>query len=154
MQPIDEELKKNTDIWYARYVDDILILAPDGYARLIANDIIKSLQSFNLEAYPLAANNSKSKVAPLTESFKFLGYEVNNGKLTIRQESILKFESSLASIFTSCKHKRQKASNDDQKQKSVEFCEWLLNLRITGCIFDGKRRGWVFYFSQITDTSC
>jgi hypothetical protein len=30
-----------------------------------------------------------------------------------------------------------------------KICLWRLNLRITGCIFEEVRRGWVFYFSQI-----
>lgn len=35
----------------------------------------------------------------------------------------------------------------------MELCTWRLNLRITGCIFEGRRLGWVFYFSQMSDTS-
>lgn len=35
--------------------------------------------------------------------------------------------------------------------KPRKICLWRLNLRVTGCIFDGVRKGWVFYFSQIDD---
>src|SRR5690606_30441268 len=39
------------------------------------------------------------------------------------------------------------------KERAEAYCQWKLNLRITGCIFEGKRLGWVAYFSQITTTA-
>jgi hypothetical protein len=30
---------------------------------------------------------------------------------------------------------------------------WKLNVVITGCVFDGQRRGWIHYFSQVDDLS-
>lgn len=39
------------------------------------------------------------------------------------------------------------------KERALAYCQWKLNLRITGCIFEGKRLGWAAYFSQITSTS-
>lgn len=38
-------------------------------------------------------------------------------------------------------------------ERARAYCEWKVNLRITGCFFEGKRRGWASYFSQITSTS-
>jgi hypothetical protein len=45
------------------------------------------------------------------------------------------------------------ARSVEDKQRAIDVCQWRLNLRITGCIFDGKRLGWVFYFSQINETT-
>ena len=50
---------------------------------------------------------------------------------------------SIVSKFTSYKHA---GSNGSIKQLL-----WKVNLRITGCIFDGKRRGWLYFFSEIED---
>lgn len=33
------------------------------------------------------------------------------------------------------------------------YCQWKLDLRITGCIFKGKRLDWAAYSSQITTTA-
>ena len=37
------------------------------------------------------------------------------------------------------------------KAPDVEILKWGLNLRITGCIFNGSKYGWLFFFSQIND---
>ena len=71
----------------------------------------------------------------------------------VRRESVLRFESSIAKIFTAYKHKLAISRSDIDKQRALAYCKWKLNLRITGCIFEGKRLGWAAYFSQVTTTS-
>ena len=153
LMSVDAPFEKRTDIWYKRYVDDILILVPSGAADAILNQIIASLKSLGLTPHPPSEPGSKSRIASLTEPFTFLGYEVTNGAISIRRESVLKFESSIASIFTAYRHKLVRATSPAEKAAAVALCLWRLNLRITGCIFEGRRLGWVFYFSQITTTA-
>lgn len=45
------------------------------------------------------------------------------------------------------------AKNKREKERAIAYCQWKLNLRITGSVFEGKRLGWVSYFSQISTTS-
>ncbi|KJQ06024.1 reverse transcriptase, partial [Enterobacter hormaechei] len=71
----------------------------------------------------------------------------------IKKDSILRFESSLAKIFTAYRHALVRAESKKEKEKALAYCQWKLNLRITGCIFNGKRMGWVAYFSQISTTT-
>lgn len=82
-----------------------------------------------------------------------MGYHIKNRELLIKHESILRFESSLAKIFTAYRHALLQAKNKRDKERAVAYCQWKLNLRITGCVFEGKRLGWVSYFSQITSTA-
>jgi RNA-directed DNA polymerase len=152
LQSVDKAYRSRSDLWYFRYVDDILILTPPGRADAVAKDVVDSLVALGLKPHPPSPTGSKSKIAPLTQPFTFLGYEINNSKISIRRESVLKFESSLASIFTSYRHRLARATKVSDKEQAVALCRWKLNLRITGCIFEGKRLGWVFYFSQITST--
>ncbi|EKN4737431.1 TPA: reverse transcriptase [Yersinia enterocolitica] len=152
LQKVDAEISLVTDIWYKRYVDDILILTPPGRATEIANIIVKKLESIGLSPHPIGNAESKSKVGLLSEPFNFLGYEVSNKGVGIKKDSILRFESSLAKIFTAYRHALAKAKNKNDKQRAIAYCQWKLNLRITGCIFDGKRMGWVAYFSQVSST--
>ncbi|QIA52390.1 reverse transcriptase [Pantoea agglomerans] len=149
----DKDMNATPDIWFMRYVDDILILTPDGQAESIASNVIEKLQHLNLNPHPLNDENSKSKTGSLNESFDFLGYHISQGKLLIKHESILKFEASLAKIFTGYKHALMQAKSKADKERAISYCQWKLNLRITGCVFEGKRLGWVSYFSQITETS-
>lgn len=154
LMSIDSDFQTRGDIWYKRYVDDILVLVPEGFSNTVSDQIIASLELLGLTPHPIDAPGSKSKIGTLTEPFTFLGYEVTDSAISIRPESILKYESSLARIFTAYRHKLVRATNSNEKSFAVALCRWRLNLRITGCIFEGRRLGWVFYFSQITNTSC
>ncbi|MDE2311357.1 MAG: reverse transcriptase [Betaproteobacteria bacterium] len=150
----DRHMASQNEIFYQRYVDDILILCKLGCAEAIAGDAIDFLKKKKLHPHELNASGaSKSSRGTISSEFDYLGYKVFGGKLAIRSPSIQKFESSIAKIFTTYRYQLQRATNDEAKQRTRDVCEWRLNLRITGCIFNGKRLGWVFYFSQITDTT-
>ncbi|ROT43907.1 reverse transcriptase [Pusillimonas sp. NJUB218] len=152
LKNIDAAFMACPSIWYKRYVDDILILAPEGQAKTVANELIASLKNLGLSPHDFGPD-SKSKVASLTQPFGFLGYQIASGQVLVRQESILRFESSLAKIFTAYRHKVATARSHKDLQRARAYCEWKVNLRITGCYFGYKRRGWVSYFSQITSTA-
>lgn len=152
LQDIDSAFKARPGIWYKRYVDDILILAPAGQAMSVACELIGELKKLELNPHEFGSD-SKSKVASLTEPFSFLGYQIDGGSILIRRESILRFESSIAKIFTAYRHKMASARNRADRERAEAYCQWKLNLRITGCIFEGKRLGWAAYFSQITTTA-
>ncbi|WP_300746150.1 RNA-directed DNA polymerase [Pseudomonas sp.] len=152
LQDIDATFKARRSIWYKRYVDDILILAPKGKAKRVADELITALKDLGLSPHDFGPD-SKSKVADLTEPFSFLGYQVDGDQIMIRRESIHRFESSLAKIFTAYRHRVTGPQTNKDRQRARAYCEWKVNLRITGCFFDGKRRGWASYFSQITSTT-
>jgi RNA-directed DNA polymerase len=152
LQGIDTLFESRTGIWYKRYVDDILILGPAGVARSTANELIAELKALKLNPHDFEPG-SKSKVESLTDPFSFLGYQIEGGQVLIRHESILRFESSIAKIFTAYRHKLATARRSADKERALAYCQWKLNLRITGCIFKGKRLGWAAYFCQITTTS-
>lgn len=152
LQDIDSAFKSRPDIWYKRYVDDILILTSKGQSEAVANELITELKNMRLQPHEFGPE-SKSKFAPLTEPFSFLGYQVEGNQIIIRRESILRFESSIAKIFTAYRHKVATARSPKDMERARAYCEWKVNLRITGCFFGGKRRGWASYFSQITSTA-
>ncbi|ATF54675.1 reverse transcriptase [Morganella morganii] len=153
LQKIDEKINLIPNIWYKRYVDDILILTKPGKSAEVADAIIGKLEHIGLSPHPIGGIDSKSKVGILSEAFNFLGYEVSEKGIAIKKDSILRFESSLAKIFTAYRHALAKAKSNKDKQRAIAYCQWKLNLRITGCVFDGKRMGWVAYFSQISSTT-
>ncbi|WP_312348529.1 reverse transcriptase domain-containing protein [Stenotrophomonas acidaminiphila] len=149
---LDSIFSNIDDVWYCRYVDDILILTTNGKAEPIAIEVISRLKKIGLSAHPLKPG-SKTKIGNLTQQFSFLGYLVEKNSIRIRRESILRFESSIAKILTAYKHKSAGARTENERERALAYCRWKINLRITGCTFNDKRLGWVAYFSQITTTS-
>ena len=147
---IDKHLCRRSDISYYRYVDDILILCKESEAVEISCDVMKRFKRLGLDVYdPREPRESKepkgkSSTGKISDCFKYLGYEFKNSKVSVRQESIDKLKSSLASIFTSYKYA-------NAKKRSKQFLLWRINLRITGCVFQKKSKGWLHFFLEIND---
>ncbi|MDU9402923.1 reverse transcriptase domain-containing protein [Pseudomonas sp. zfem004] len=147
---IDKKFSSIRSAKYFRYVDDILILCKDKQKAAISNEIIQEFKSIGLKVHDPILAPAKSSAGRLGERFDYLGYEFRNEPLgkasipitTARSGSIEKLKESLASIFTGYKH---------SKIKSLDFLTWRLNMRITGCVFQDKSRGWLFFFSEIND---
>ena len=147
------------NVAYFRYVDDVLILTQDEPTRLF--ELIKSKLEveYGLVIHALGSAG-KSEIGTVRDRFQFLGYEFRNGFAGVKADSIRRLEASLAKIFTTYKYRKAAASaisiaadRNEALTKARKIFLWRLNLRITGCIFDSVRRGWVFYFSQIDPTS-
>jgi RNA-directed DNA polymerase len=141
---IDKRLDINPDVKYYRYVDDVLIFCDFKDAITIANDVRKQFSKIGLKVYDPVKRPDKSTVERLGTNFDYLGYQFSGSSISARRGSVEKLKSSLVSIFTSYKH---------SKKKSERFLLWRLNLRITGCVFDNKSKGWLFFFSEINDES-
>lgn len=151
LSDIDKQCNELSTIKYYRYVDDILILCNESESNLIANNVIKKFKQLNLEIHPINEDlSSKSKIGSLEiDSFDYLGYSFINKKF-VKDSSIEKLRASILSIFSSYKY-ATKRKNKDTVERQLNFLEWRLNLRITGCIFEKKRKGWLFFFSEIND---
>ncbi|MFA1569027.1 RNA-dependent DNA polymerase [Vibrio tasmaniensis 1F-187] len=140
---LDKRYNTRTDIAYYRYVDDILILCKKNDCELIAEDVIAQFKRLRLKVHDPIKAPDKSSIGVISdESFTYLGYHFEEQFISARSGSVDKLRESILSIFSGYKH---------SKLKSQEFLEWRLNLRITGCIFNKKSKGWLFFFSEITD---
>lgn len=154
MTSVDARYSHRGDMAYIRYVDDIIILCASGKARALYEDVVGSCKEISLEVHPLSEFGSKSRIGKISDSFDYLGYVFDSSKVSVRNESLGKIKSSLARVFTRYKYEVLENSMDPALEvKSRSECLWKLNLVITGCIFDGQRRGWLHYFSQIDDLS-
>ncbi|MDE1485845.1 reverse transcriptase/maturase family protein [Xenorhabdus bovienii] len=140
---IDMYYRNKIGIKYYRYVDDVMIFCKSSDAPEITYDFISRFKRLGLNVYDPKKNPDKSSVGYLNGSeFGYLGYYFDTGKVTARKGSVENLRESLLAIFTGYKH---------SKLKSAEFLEWRINLRITGCIFQNKSRGWMYFFSEIND---
>lgn len=142
LKNIDKQLKAIDGIHYYRYVDDILIFCNSSDSTDITKLVISKFKRIGLNIYDPAKKTEKSSVGPIENGFSYLGYTFDTTLVTSRISSVDKLKESLVSIFTSYKH---------SKNKSIGFLQWRLDLRITGCIYENKSKGWLFFFSEIND---
>lgn len=134
---LQDIITKKYEVDYFRYVDDILILCNFEQAEEIKNYVIDTLRN----QYDLSANLEKTISGELKTGVPFLGYVFYDNQISVREEAKLKIENSLVELF----HKRESGAI------SNELFVWRLNLRITGCILEHKKYGWLFYYSQLND---
>lgn len=138
--PIDlYRLKANSTDSTFTYVDDILILCNSSEAGEIKNFCVETLKT----DYILDANEKKTMFGEIVNGVPYLGYMFFDSKVGIRPSAEEKLEDSIEELFRLRK----------KQTISPQVFIWRLNLRITGCILDSQKYGWLFYYSQLTDLS-
>lgn len=140
MQPIDRKYKKRTSIQYFRYVDDILILCNQKRTERIKDEIIGDCKDIGLKIH--TDDPAKICTGKLCSGFSYLGYVFNDSLVTVRKKSLDNLRESIIKLLTNYKY--------SEKHDTKLLC-WTLNTRITGCIFNETKYGWMFFFSQIND---
>ena len=92
-------------------------------------------------------NREKYAQGDVSQGFDYLGYHLSSNGISVRESTRLKFENALVRNIRVLPRKEPKASNAYVKAR------WRLNLRITGCVYQGRRIGWLQYFVHLTDLS-
>lgn len=124
---------------YYRYVDDILIVCPTADAKRNFRLIKGRLARIGLECHRLE-DNTKTKIVPLTTGVDYLGFHLAPQITSVRKSSYRRIIDKVMTVMTGVKY------NADHAKILLR-----LNLKITGCIFDGRRMGWMFFFSLTDD---
>lgn len=138
LQNLDRKYK--CQALYFRYVDDLLIICnSEKEARDYYSKIKKSLSDVKLETHELDFEKKKSYIATLDAGVEYLGYHISKKQTIVRDQSLRRMYTNLLRVFTQRKY----------RGREPRFL-WRLNLKITGCVFEEKRLGWVFFFSQIS----
>jgi len=144
LSDLDKQLNKTSDIIYLRFVDDILILLKKPNKDNIINILNKEFKKLKLSIHSIDVDGSKSRFGKVSSGLDYLGYVYENGKFTVRNSTLNNLRNSIVECFTSYKY----ASSE---KKNLEFLIWRLNLKITGCIDNRQPKGWLYFFSQITN---
>lgn len=132
---LDEKYNELPGVKYYRYVDDILILLNQKDLPTVKKAIVRDLKRLGLKT------NDKNADGEISQGFEYLGYFLSSSGITVRNSSILKVEQSFEELIIK------------MKKEPPEYTEWKLNLKITGFIYGGNKYGWMFFYSQISDTS-
>lgn len=126
---------------FFRYVDDILVVCPTHRDGRVFKDVVLRLQQIGLDAHS-PGTEGKSEIKRVSEGIEYLGYRIHPKCVSIRKSSYRKMFTNVLRVVTDYRYKK--------KSNPLLF---RLNLKITGCIVDGKRRGWLMFFAQTEDIS-
>lgn len=125
---------------YYRYVDDIFIIFETGNAEQFFNLVTDLLNEEGLMAHPLQSDQGKSQIVSADEGISYLGYEISTNGLTVKKESLQKMYDNILRVLGALKY-----GND----KNTRLQLFRLNLKITGCIVNKVKFGWLHFFSEI-----
>lgn len=134
MQLFDEQQAK-LSYAYFRYVDDILFICPATQADALFKTVSRKLSARGLKVHAKGVAG-KTEISPVVGGIDFLGYRICAEKVSIRESSYKRMFTNIQSVLT-----------DFRYRKDIERTLFRLNLKISGCIVDGRRRGWMMFFS-------
>ena len=139
LSDFDREMRQK--FAYFRYVDDILFILPDEKVAETAYSLVrrKLKGKYSLVCHDLG-KNEKSTISKIEDGIDYLGYRISLGKTKVKDKSVKQFIGRLFKLLYRYAKSNQSAS-----------ALWRLNLRISGCRFNGRYRGWVHFFQQIDD---
>lgn len=137
---IDNKYSKSSSFKYYRYVDDILILCDCDQTNSLQEEFTKDCSNLGLKLH--SDDPEKVVSCNLSEGFSYLGYVFKNSNISVRKDSVENLRESIINIFTNYKY---------SKSHDLALLQWAINMRITGCIFNDTKYGWLFFFSQIND---
>lgn len=123
-------------------MDDVLIFCNKSDIEEITEDLKIDFEDLKLNIHEFEPNSNKSSYGSINDSIEFLGYKFQDELISVRESSIQKMYTNLSKLFTLYKNK---------KYSSKEEFITRLNLKITGCVIDGKKYGWISFFSLIND---
>ncbi|HEX7781735.1 MAG TPA: reverse transcriptase domain-containing protein [Sphingobium sp.] len=128
-------------VFYRRYVDDILVIAESEKVNSVYKSLWTGLENIGLASHAMGTPG-KTETSVLGDGVQYLGYEITPNQISVRQSSLAKMFSNLAKVLTCFRYKR-----DHEKHL------FRLNLKISGCIINNSRRGWLMFFSQTDNIS-
>lgn len=148
--------KRNSEIGYFRYVDDILIFFDNKKS---CEDKLLEIKRELYKNYHLEINSNKTEIKDLTkEPVSYLGYKISissNNKpiISVKDTNLKNFKLKIDDFFRSYNMEKRKYLRDE---RLLKYYIWKLNLLITGFKTRSnekiRRYGWLNYYSNLNDT--
>lgn len=138
LQPLDKPAS-NAIHFYDRYADDFLLIGAEEEVNQCAANIEEYVALFGL-----SLNLAKQDSGNLKNSFRYLGYHIEDGQIAPKKGALERFVRRTTRCLARFRH---------SDSYPVDELEFDLNQHITGAIALGKQYGWVFYYLASTDIS-
>ncbi|WIA97184.1 RNA-directed DNA polymerase [Curtobacterium sp. MCBA15_004] len=150
MQLLDDHVAASPNVAGFRFVDDIVLLGESlAELRIVTGQIRQVAALADLEIHG-DHNAEKSKSGSIADGFDFLGYSFEWPRISVRKGSISKLEGRIARSFTAYRYAVARNPKDESWQTICRNrLQWHLDLVISGFVLEGRRVGWLAYFSQI-----
>ena len=148
LKSVDTHFHESSKVSYCRYVDDILILVNESDVDDVKCDIVNKLTDLKLKVHDFGESD-KSDVQRCDTGFSYLGYYYCSDMISVKDTTIDRFEHSLERMFSD--YKKEENSSNKDKLHNIDMFAWKLNLKIAGCVYNSRKYGWMFYYSQIND---
>ena len=139
---LEVKYNNNNKLKFFRYVDDILILCNKDHLENIMINLESDFRDLKLTIHKFEENSNKSTYGNKEDLYEFLGYKFENELISVRNSSVQKMYTNISKLFTLYKNERI---------YSKDYFITRLNLKITGCIIENKKYGWISFFSNIND---
>lgn len=120
---------------YFRYVDDILLICDAKVSDEVLKMVARALRSRGLIIHK-KGSKGKTEVSPVADGIDYLGYHICIDKISIRESSYKRMFRNLQKVIT-----------DFRYRGKIDKLLFRINLKITGCVVDNRRRGWMMFFS-------
>lgn len=145
LNDLDKILKHRPNFKYFRFVDDILILCNQTEAAAIQSEIQQQTIDLKLELHTVQVGG-KSEVGTLyQDKLEYLGFSFKDKQISVRENTVerlrKRIRQEVLEIYNNKENNRELTSEDYRK----------LNLKITGCLYDKKSYGWLFFFKDINN---
>jgi RNA-directed DNA polymerase len=138
---IDFDKIADENVFFKRYVDDVLVISESEKINTVYKALWTGLANIGLTSHPMGTVG-KTEIRILSDGIQYLGYEIAPSQVSVRQSSLAKMFTNLAKVLTCFRYKK-----DNDKHL------FRLNLKITGCVINNARRGWLMFFSQTDNIS-
>jgi RNA-directed DNA polymerase len=146
LNDVDKSLKHRTDFKYFRFVDDILILCKHSDVTVIHSEIQQKMNDLKLDLHATKARGKSEHGYLGTNTLEYLGFSFLGSKISVRESSVENLRKRIRQVFTDT-YKDSKNLSKDINSKLYH----KLNLKITGCLYNNKPYGWLFFFQDIND---
>lgn len=151
MADVDEPMRK-LGVSYYRFVDDVLILGEKDRVAKARKSFASRARVRGLSVH--SEKSPKSHFGEISKPFLYLGYKFELPMVTIREPTVERLVNSLAAKISDFKNNWESALKKKAyltKEMLVEVFLDELNERISGAVSEGRRYGWIAYFSEINE---
>ena len=144
LNDLDKQLNNYTNFKYFRFVDDILILCNKSDAKAIYLEIKQQMTELKLDLHATEIGGKSEYGSLEKDTLEYLGFSFKGNKISVRESTIeklrKKIRKEISEIFK------------NKGNKSLELEDYkALNLKITGCLYNNKAYGWLFFFKNLND---
>lgn len=155
LNEIDKSLKHRSELKYFRFVDDILILCKHSDVDAIHKEIKQKMDDIKLDLHATKVGGKSEYGVLGKDTLEYLGFSFLGDKISVRESSVERLRKRIRKLFIDISMKLERLSaateSEEIQAKQRDRFYQILNLKITGCMYEGKKYGWLLFFKDIND---